>query len=121
MSQDNKEFDSETLQHLWDLINPEVAPQHKQKAYKAGWNHVRAEEARERIKITKPWLYSTGAITNLGKKIVRRNAVKHGLYSQVLKESNLESVDLSVTPADIELKEETNYTSIEENEDKLKV
>ncbi|MHC5916099.1 MAG: hypothetical protein ACYTXE_35045 [Nostoc sp.] len=115
-----KELDKETLLLLWNLINPdnpEVPKQHQPKIYKAGWDHVRAEQARQRIKTTKPWLYSTGAISNLGKLIVRRNSFKHGLYAKVLNSSNLESVDLSVTPADIQRKGEINYTSIEENED----
>ncbi|WP_445631154.1 hypothetical protein [Nostoc sp. DSM 114167] len=119
MSEDEKEFDAEKLQKLWDLINPEVAPQHQQKNYKTGWNHERAEEARQRIKTTKPWLYSTGAITNLGKKIVSRNAFKHGLYSKVFNASNLESVEVSVTSADIERKEAINDTVKPENEDTL--
>ncbi|MEH2078450.1 MAG: hypothetical protein V7K89_00050 [Nostoc sp.] len=96
MSKDDKDFDADKLQKLWDLINPEVAPQHKQKAYKAGWNYERAEEARQQININKPWLFSTGVRTRVGKKIVSRNALKHGLYSSVLKNSNLESVEISV-------------------------
>jgi hypothetical protein len=117
MSEDEKEFDAEKLQKLWDLINPKVAPQHEQKEYQYGWNHERAEQARQRIKITKPWLYSTGAITNLGKKIVSRNAEKHGLYSKVLQPSNIESVELSVDSADIERKEAIKDTAKQENED----
>jgi hypothetical protein len=100
--------------------NGDVAIQHQQKTYKAGWNYERAEQARQRIAISKPWLYSTGAITNLGKKIVSRNALKHGLYSKVLQSSNLESIELSVTPADLQLTKEINYTQNAENRDILK-
>ncbi|MHC5770753.1 MAG: hypothetical protein ACYTXI_35280 [Nostoc sp.] len=91
-----KKVNTESIKKTPQIKNNEIPPQHQQKFYKAGWNHERAEAARQRIAITKPWIYSTGAITNLGKKIVARNAVKHGLYSKVLDESNLESVALSV-------------------------
>lgn len=97
-----------------------VAPNGEEKTYKKGWDYARAQAARERIAVSKPWLYSTGARTNLGKLIVRRNSLKHGLYNKVLQSSTLEYVEFSVTPADLQLKEEINYTSIEKNEDILK-
>lgn len=94
-----------------------VAPDGENKLYKAGWNYERAQAARQRILINKPWLYSTGAVTQLGKMIVRKNAYKHGLYAEVLKSSTLEYVEFSVATADIEHKEDINDTSKEENED----
>lgn len=94
-----------------------VAPTGEQKAYKAGWNHERAEAARQRIINNKPWIFSTGARTNLGKQIVRRNALKHGLYAKVLQSSSLEFVEFSVATADIQLIEDINDTSNAENED----
>jgi hypothetical protein len=116
MSKD--ELDLEFAEELWKLINSEeAAPQHQRKNYKAGWSYERAEAARQRIANTKPWIYSKGALTNLSRKIVPINPLKHGLYSSVLDSSNLESVELSVTTADLQLTKEINYTAIGDNED----
>jgi hypothetical protein len=90
------DLDPDVVRDFLSAIAPgETAPQHQQKEYQTGWNHERAEQARQRIHITKPWLYSTGAITNLGKKIVSKNARKHGLYSSALKNPSLNSVEIS--------------------------
>lgn len=115
-----KQLNPDTLQALWELINSEVAPQHQPKAYKAGWSAERAEQQRQRIKDTKPYLFSAGARTNLSKKIAPRNLKKTGLYSSTLQKSNLEYVDISVAPADIQLSEEINYTAKQDNEDETK-
>ena len=77
-----------------------------------GWTPAKVEAARQRILINKPWLYSTGAVTALGKKISSRNSYKHGLYSKVIENSLLESVEISVTPEEGELKQDIKYTSI---------
>ena len=115
-----KQLDPDTLQELWNLINSDVAPQHQQKSYLRGWTHERAQKQRELIANTKPHLFSAGSLTNLGKKIVPRNLKKTGLYSTTLQNSNLESVDISVTPADMQLNEDINYTANQENEDTTK-
>ncbi|MBN3951581.1 MAG: hypothetical protein HWQ38_35970 [Nostoc sp. NMS7] len=80
-----------------------------------GWTPAKIEAARQRIMINKPWLHSTGATTLLGKKISSRNSFKHGLYSKVIANSPLESVEISVTPEDGELRLDIKYTSIQEN------
>lgn len=111
----DKELDSENLQKFFDKITPEMPVQYQKKDYKSGWDHERAQRTREQILITKPWLYSRGAITNLGKKISSRNAIKHGLYCKVHINSPLEAVELSVAPEDAELKLDVKYTKKQKN------
>jgi hypothetical protein len=46
------------------------------------WTEGRREDAARRARLNKPWLYSTGPRTPLGKKKSSRNSLKHGYYNQ---------------------------------------
>lgn len=49
--------------------------------YAKGWSPERVAAQRQRCMEQKPWRYSTGARTPLGKAISSQNSYKHGLYS----------------------------------------
>ncbi|MBN3924617.1 hypothetical protein [Nostoc sp. NMS4] len=117
LNPENKKTTSVATQSSCEIKDYCVAPTGEQKPYKKGWDYARAQAARQRIAISKPWIYSTGAVTKLGKRIVSRNALKHGLYSKVLQSSTLEYIEFSVATADIEREEDINDTSSGENED----
>lgn len=44
------------------------------------------ERIRRAAYQNQPWRYSTGPKSDLGKSISSKNALKHGLYSQIMKE-----------------------------------
>ena len=49
---------------------------------RTGWNDERRARQAENIKQTKPWLKTTGPKTIEGKDAVKKNALKHGAYSE---------------------------------------
>ena len=51
-----------------------------------GWTPERRKKQAEMIKTWQPWTKSTGAKTPLGKAAVSQNALKHGAYSQDMKD-----------------------------------
>lgn len=101
---------------LLGLVPPTVAPQHQTKDYKQGWDYIRAEEQRQQIAITRPTAYKQVSLEKIAEKMTQTPA-KKGLYAKTLEQSNLQSVELSVATADIELAEGINCIQTQDNSD----
>ncbi len=62
----------------------ELFPRKKKRAYRLSEKGLKS--LRRSAKKRKPWNYSTGPKTRLGKFRSAQNALKHGLYAQDFKE-----------------------------------
>lgn len=51
-----------------------------------GWSEVRRQKQAANIRKTRPWKHSTGPKTEAGKAVSSRNAYKHGLRSETVRE-----------------------------------
>jgi len=50
------------------------------------WTEEKKKEQSERIRALKPWEKSTGPKTEEGRKTSSRNAFKHGMDTQIMRE-----------------------------------